>query len=472
MKIKLHWQDKTLFQKIVAIIIPILYLLFCLLWAGPFWLIFLPFILDYYFTKLINWSWYRNIKNKTLRGFGSLLADLLWAVIGVHLLSIFFIQNFAIPTSSLEKTLLVGDYLFVDKVTYGPRMPMTPLQVPLTQNRFLGRESYLSKPQLSYKRLKGIRKVQRGDLVVFNFPTGDTVTTKVTNPDYYYLKEMYGGRAALEAQPEVFGKIVYRPVDRRDHYVKRCVGLPGDLIEIRNNDIYIDGKLQERPEHMQLNYWVCTRGGRFSAEELKHLGISLDDQHVVSTSRLSAADLETMGLTGADLSDVQALYLLPLTETMRQQLASDSRVAKIVVSQDPNTDLYPVGYNLGWTRDNYGPLQIPRKGLTIDLTPDALALYSRCIHNYEGHALEQHPDGTILIDGQPATHYTFEMDYYYMMGDNRHNSADSRYWGFVPEDHIVGRPALLWLSLDKDLGLWNGKIRWRRMMHTIHGQPL
>ena len=242
MKIKLHWQEKTLFQKIVAIVIPILYLLFCILWAGPFWLVFLPFILDYYFTKLINWSWYRNIKNKTLRGFVSLLADLLWAVIGVHLLSIFFIQNFAIPTSSLEKTLLVGDYLFVDKVTYGPRMPMTPLQVPLTQNRFLGRESYLSKPQLSYKRLKGIRKVQRGDLVVFNFPTGDTVTTKVTNPDYYYLKQMYGGRAALEAQPEVFGKIVYRPVDRRDHYVKRCVGLPGDLIEIRNNDIYIDGK--------------------------------------------------------------------------------------------------------------------------------------------------------------------------------------------------------------------------------------
>ncbi|MDD6927703.1 MAG: S26 family signal peptidase, partial [Bacteroidales bacterium] len=317
-----------------------------------------------------------------------------------------------------------------------------------------------------------IRKVQRGDLVVFNFPTGDTVTTKVTNPDYYYLKEMYGGRAALEAQPEVFGKIVYRPVDRRDHYVKRCVGLPGDLIEIRNNDIYIDGKLQNRPEQMQLNYWVCTHGGRFSPEELKHLGISLDDQHVVSTSRLTTADLEAMGLAGVDPSDLQALYLLPLTETMRQQLASDSRVAKIVVSQDPNTNLYPVGYDLGWTRDNYGPLQIPRKGLTIELTPEALALYSRCIHNYEGHALEQRPDGTILIDGQPATHYTFGMDYYYMMGDNRHNSADSRYWGFVPEDHIVGRPALLWLSLDKDLGLWGGKIRWRRMMHTIHGQPL
>lgn len=472
MKMKLHWQDKTIFQKVVAIVIPILYLLFCILWAGPFWLIFLPFILDYYFTKFINWSWYRNIKNKTLRGFVSLLADLLWAVIGVHLLSIFFVQNFAIPTSSLEKTLLVGDYLFVDKVTYGPRMPMTPLQVPLTQNRFLGRESYLSKPQLSYKRLKGIRKVQRGDLVVFNFPTGDTVTTKVTNPDYYYLKEMYGGRAALEAQPEIFGKIVYRPVDRRDHYVKRCVGLPGDLIEIRNNDIYINGKLQARPEHMQLNYWVCTRGGYFSSEELKHLGISLDDQHVVSPSQLSAGDLEAMGLTGVSMSDVQALYLLPLTEEMRQQLASDSRVAKIVVSQDPNTNLYPVGHDFGWTRDNYGPLQIPRKGLTIELTPEALALYSRCIHNYEGHALEQRPDGTILIDGQPATHYTFGMDYYYMMGDNRHNSADSRYWGFVPEDHIVGRPAFLWLSLDKDLGLWGGKIRWRRMMHTIHGQPL
>ena len=243
MKIQIHWQDKTILQKVTAVIVPLLYTLLSIFWAGPFWLIFLPLIVDYHFTKIINWSWYRSIKNKAVRSLVSLLADLLWAVIGVHLLSIFLIQNFAIPTSSLEKTLLVGDYLFVDKITYGPRMPMTPLQVPLTQNRFLGHESYLSTPRLSYRRLKGIRGIRRGDLVVFNFPTGDTVTTKVTNPDYYYLKQIYGGREALEAHPEIFGEIVYRPVDRRDHYVKRCVGLPGDKIEIRNNDIYINDNL-------------------------------------------------------------------------------------------------------------------------------------------------------------------------------------------------------------------------------------
>jgi signal peptidase I, bacterial type len=472
MKIQIHWQDKTILQKVTAVIVPLLYTLLSIFWAGPFWLIFLPLIVDYHFTKIINWSWYRSIKNKAVRSLVSLLADLLWAVIGVHLLSIFLIQNFAIPTSSLEKTLLVGDYLFVDKITYGPRMPMTPLQVPLTQNRFLGHESYLSTPRLSYRRLKGIRGIRRGDLVVFNFPTGDTVTTKVTNPDYYYLKQIYGGREALEAHPEIFGEIVYRPVDRRDHYVKRCVGLPGDKIEIRNNDIYINDKLQERPKQMQLNYWVGTKGRYFSTNELKHLGISLDDQHVLPASKLSETDLETLGITGITPRDIQAIYLLPLTETMRETLANDPRVCMITVSQDHNTDLYPVGYNLGWTRDNYGPLQIPKRGLTIELTTENLALYGRCIHNYENHDLAQQTDGTVLIDGQPTSHYTFGMDYYYMMGDNRHNSADSRYWGFVPEDHIVGRPALIWLSLDKDLGLWDGKIRWKRMMHAIHGQSL
>lgn len=454
MKLKFHWREKTLWQKIVAVLVPLLYILFTI-WAGPFWLIFLPLIIDYYYTHIVNWGWYQSIKNKTVRSLVSLIADLAWAVIGVHLLSLFFVQNFAIPTSSLEKTLLVGDYLFVDKVSYGPRMPMTPLQVPLVHNRFMGGESYAKWPLLKYKRLKGLRSVERGDLVVFNFPTGDTVTTKVSNPDFYYLKQMHGGRAAIEARPDIFGEIVYRPVDRRDHYVKRCVGMPGDKLQIIDNDIYINGKKQDRPEKMQLNYWVETKGSYLSTAELKKMGISLDDQRFAS-----------------DEDPDRKLMLIPLTEEMKNTLEADPRVLSVTVSTDTNTNLYPVGHDMGWTRDNYGPIFIPKKGATVELNADNLALYERCIRNYEGHTLETKIDGSVLIDGKPATRYTFEMDYYYMMGDNRHNSADSRYWGFVPEDHIVGRPVFMWLSLDKDLPLMGGKIRFSRMMQLIHGQKL
>lgn len=454
MKLKFHWREKTLWQKIVAVLVPLLYILFTI-WAGPFWLIFLPLIIDYYYTHIVNWGWYQSIKNKTVRSLVSLIADLAWAVIGVHLLSLFFVQNFAIPTSSLEKTLLVGDYLFVDKVSYGPRMPMTPLQVPLVHNRFMGGESYAKWPLLKYKRLKGLRSVERGDLVVFNFPTGDTVTTKVSNPDFYYLKQMHGGRAAIEARPDIFGEIVYRPVDRRDHYVKRCVGMPGDKLQIIDNDIYINGKKQDRPEKMQLNYWVETKGSYLSTAELKKMGISLDDQRFAS-----------------DEDPDRKLMLIPLTEEMKNTLEADPRVLSVTVSTDMNTNLYPVGHDMGWTRDNYGPIFIPKKGATVELNADNLALYERCIRNYEGHTLETKIDGSVLIDGKPATRYTFEMDYYYMMGDNRHNSADSRYWGFVPEDHIVGRPVFMWLSLDKDLPLMGGKIRFSRMMQLIHGQKL
>lgn len=454
MKLKFHWREKTLWQKIVAVLVPLLYILFTI-WAGPFWLIFLPLIIDYYYTHIVNWGWYQSIKNKTVRSLVSLIADLAWAVIGVHLLSLFFVQNFAIPTPSLEKTLLVGDYLFVDKVSYGPRMPMTPLQVPLVHNRFMGGESYAKWPLLKYKRLKGLRSVERGDLVVFNFPTGDTVTTKVSKPDFYYLKQMHGGRAAIEARPDIFGEIVYRPVDRRDHYVKRCVGMPGDKLQIIDNDIYINGKKQDRPEKMQLNYWVETKGSYLSTAELKKKGISLDDQRFAS-----------------DEDPDRKLMLLPLTEEMKNTLEADPRVLSVTVSTDMNTNLYPVGHDMGWTRDNYGPIFIPKKGATVELNADNLALYERCIRNYEGHTLETKIDGSVLIDGKPATRYTFEMDYYYMMGDNRHNSADSRYWGFVPEDHIVGRPVFMWLSLDKDLPLMGGKIRFSRMMQLIHGQKL
>lgn len=470
MKIQFHWKDLSLKQRIIGVVVCLLFLLFCL-WAGWGWLLLFPFVVDRYFLHIVPWGWYRKIKNKTLRSFVSLVADLLYAVIGVTFLSIFFFQNFAIPSSSLEKTLLVGDYLFVDKITFGPRSVMTPVAVPLVHNRFMDGESYVVSPQLKYRRLKGIRPVRRGDLVVFNFPTGDTVTVKKNNPDYYYQCKQ-SGRDYIYAHPEEFGEVVYRPVDKRDHYVKRCVAIAGDQLEIRNNQVYINGKPQANPPHMQLNYLIQVTSPGLTEREMDQLGINLDDRHWFSSSPEQTPLLQTYGLQPLEDGTMGMVYQFPLTQKMKQKLQAHPRVKRIVVTQDANTQIYPLEMDLGWTRDNFGPLYIPKKGETIELTPKNIALYKRCIVNYEGHTFEISTEGGYFIDGKPATHYTFAQDYFFMMGDNRHNSADSRYWGLVPEDHIVGRPAFLWLSLEKDKDWGYGHIRWKRMMRVINGLTL
>ena len=453
-KIRFRWKELKPARRIAGILCTLLYIAFCI-WAGWGWLLLLPLLVDYFFIGLVPWGWYRRIKNNALRQTVSLLADLLFAVVGVTFLQIFFFQNFAIPSSSLEKTLLVGDYLFVDKLTYGPRSPMTPVAWPLVHNRFLGKESYTLKPQLKYRRLAGIRNVERGDLVVFNFPTGDTVPVLQPNPDYYHLCKQYG-REVIWNNPQTFGEVVYRPIDKRDHYVKRCVAVPGDKLQIKENKVYINNRPQQDPPYMQLNYLLQLSAPGLSEEELDALGVSVDDRLAIPAPAGSAG------------------YLLPLTADMYTRLKGDSRVQTLQVSRDTTTaDIFPLDYPTGWTRDNYGPVLIPKRGLTVELTPQNLALYRRCIVNYEGHTLTYDPAGNgVLIDGKAARTYTFSSDYYFMMGDNRHNSADSRYWGFVPENHIVGRPAFLYLSLDKDKPLSGGKIRWRRMLRSIHGMDL
>lgn len=460
-----HWKDLTPWRRIKGVAITILYLLFCI-WAGPFWLIFLPLIVDYYFFHIIKWGWYKNIRNKTLRIICSWVADIIYCVVAVTFIFAFLFQNFAIPTSSLEKTLLIGDYLFVSKLSYGPRSPMTPLGVPLTHNTMplTGGKSFSDKPLLPYKRLKGFGHVKEGDLVVFNFPAGDTVAIKQPNPDYYMWKKLVG-REELWSNPDFYGEIVYRPVDRRDHYVKRCVGMPGQELSIRNNQIYIDGKEQRNPRNMQLNYLV-RMSREMSVDLIDELGISYDDVRAASSEELKAS-------VGSNLIDSasnqpQIIYHLPLTQGMLDKLQAEPSFVKAVEEPTPIGPLYPLEYETGWTRDNYGPIVIPAKGMTVRLTPLNLALYSRCIRNFEGNKLVQKADGTVLINGRPADSYTFKMDYYFMMGDNRHNSADSRYWGFVPEDHIVGKPVFIWLSLNKDKSLFGGKIRFGRMMRTVN----
>ncbi len=457
-------------QYIKFAIAAVLYGLF-ILWMQNGWLV-LGYILlaDIYLTKYIPWGAWKKTNNPTLKSIYDWIDDIIFALVAVYFINLFIFQNYQIPSSSLEKSLLVGDYLFVSKVSYGPRVPNTPLSFPLVQNTLpiLNCKSYLDWPSWDYKRVAGLGQIQRNDIVVFNFPAGDTVATLQQNPDYYTLVQMYG-REAVHMNKQSFGEIIYRPVDKRENYVKRCVGLPGDSLSIRNNQVYINGKAAQNPKNMQLNYFVETETP-LTETMFRNWGVSRDD-YMPYGQPCTVTDPETLSFLGFQPNANGAynlVYRFPMTEAMVAQVKKLPSVKKVIVEPEiiGGTMYYPVDYDNGWTRDNYGPIWIPKRGATIELTPENLALYRRCIKNYEHNELEE-KDGVVYINGEKATTYTFQYDYYWMMGDNRHNSADSRSWGFVPEDHIVGKPIMIWLSLDKDRSLFDGGIRWNRLFRWV-----
>ena len=460
-------------------IVSVLYIAFIIWMRSWLGVIVLPFIFDVYITKLIPWAWWKKLKNSTARYIMGWVDAIVFALVAVYFVNLFFFQNYQIPTSSLEKSLLVGDYLFVSKMSYGPRVPNTPLTMPLTQHTMpvTGTKSYLEWIKWDYKRVAGFGDVKRGDIVVFNYPTGDTVMMNMQYTDIYSeayrianshfsasdinmdslsrrdQRKVYDvyyayGRKQIAAHPEVYGDLVVRPVDRRENYVKRCVGLPGDTLEIKDRVIYIDGEAQKQPENVQFNYYVYTKGMAIPDALFDELGVSKDDR---------------MNHT-ADFS----LYCLPLTDKMYKQLAANTRIVEKITlePESGSADLFPQNLYKKWDRNNYGPIWIPKRGETVVLNEDNLPLYERCIVAYEGNTLEYRNDG-IYINGEKTDRYTFKMDYYWMMGDNRHNSADSRYWGFVPEDHVVGKPLVVWLSLDKDKPWFGGKIRWNRIFKWV-----
>lgn len=449
-------------------IVAILYLLFTWWVTCPWLILGLPLIADFYLTKYINWRAWRNIKNSAIRSAFDWIEDITFALVAVYIINLFIFQNYQIPTSSLEKTMLVGDYLFVSKLSYGPRIPNTPISFPLVQNTLpiVNTKSYLEWPNWGYKRAKGLGEVERNNIVVFNFPAGDTVALKVQNPDYYDLCYR-AGREEVWSNKALFGDIVYRPVDKRENYVKRCIGMPGDSLQIINNQVYIDGQKLENPKDMQLNYFIQTNGGMITEEQFRALGISVDDRYLVSSPN-DLNYLVKLGFEPNANGELNPVYDLPLTQEALAKLQQSGIVKNIMVEPNFNSgDMYPLGANTGWTRDNYGPIWIPKKGSTINLTKENLELYTRCIRNYENNTLEVKEDGTVLINGNPETTFTFKYDYYFMLGDNRHKSADSRYWGFVPEDHVIGKPILVWLSIDKDRSWGDGRIRWNRLFTRV-----
>ena len=455
------------------------------LWArSPWILLFILLFFDIYITKFIPWSFWKKSKNEPFRKTMEWVDAILFALVAVYFINTFFFQNYQIPTSSLEKSLLVGDFLAVSKLSYGPRAPITPLSFPLAQHTMpiVGGKSDIEKPQWKYKRLKGFGKVERNDIVVFNFPTGDTVALNMQGVDYYTLSKLNSnGSTGVRSDRRTYGEIVYRPVDRRENYVKRCIGLPGETISLSNDSVFIDGNYLPNPRYSQHNYMIHTDGTAISSELFQELGINKADyetqnnygQVVTRSQDLSGVDslsLAIFGLQPRNGNNGRLYFSIPLTEEMVAGLNAKPFVWNIIKEKEQAgmSYYYPLNHNTGWSRDTFGPIWIPKKGETITFNENTafkVAAYERCIKNYEGNDFE-YRDGKVFINGVESDSYTFRFDYYFMMGDNRHNSADSRVWGFVPEDHIVGKPMLIWLSLEKDKGWFNGKIRWNRLFRS------
>lgn len=453
----------------------IITIIFALWTLSGWWLLALPFFFDLYITRLLPWGFWKKSNNKTFKSIMDWVDAIVFALAAVYVINIYFFQNYQIPSSSLEKSLLVGDFLFVSKMSYGPRVPNTPLAFPLAQHTLpiINTKSYFDNPHWDYKRVPGFGKVKRNDIVVFNFPAGDTVPVNYPNPDfytmcYYLSQENKVSRAEagqyIRNHPETFGKVVYRPVDRRENYVKRCIGLPGETLRIINNKVYINGKpIQDQPG-VQYNYYVQTKGSYISEDQFRKWGVSKDDRTMLTNDNYLISLLPFKKNANGKINPI---YTFPATKSLIETIRHSSAIDTVIIQPDAVGDYelggatYPLNERFTWTRDNFGPLWIPAKGATINLTTDNLILYERVIRNYEGQQLVI-KNGVAFINGKKADKYTFKMDYYWMMGDNRHNSADCRAWGFVPEDHIVGKPICVWLSLDKDRSLFDGKIRWNR----------
>jgi len=457
----------------------IVFLIFLLwvYWMGNPWLLLGGILLfDIYITGYIPFTWWKRSKNKVVKSTMSWVDAIVYALVLVYFVFAFLGQNYQIPSSSLEKTLLTGDYLFVDKTAYGPRVPMTPVYFPLVHNQFPnGMKSYLDHPSVGYKRLAGRRNVEAGDIVVFNFPAGDTVMSKVSNPDYYTLKH-WRGEEQLNNESEEFGHKIWRPVDRRENYVKRCVGLPGQWLKIVDGDIFVREHDDQDfrpfaivPEKVQFNHFFQVKGAPLTEEEFQQMGIPMDDRSLADLDNITPDQLAELGYDVNPDGTVPPIYIAPMTAGMVEEARANPRIGKIERQQPVPENIYtlfPEKISANWTRANYGGelgVLIPKKGMKLEITPATWDIYERVIRVYEDNPTAEMRDGVLHIDGKPVEFYTFKMDYYFMMGDNRDNSLDSRYWGFVPEDHIVGTPMRVLISFDKDKGLFDGKIRWNRV---------
>jgi len=364
-----------------------------------------------------------------------------FAIIAATIIRTFLIEAYTIPTGSMEGTLLVNDYLFVSKISYGPRLPMTPLSVPLVHNAMpiTGGKSYSTAVKWKYRRLPGFGHIERYDVVVFNFPEGDTILTEISESSDYYKVVREQGRQSVFSRYTVDT----RPVDKEDNYIKRCVGLPGDKIEVRDGILWVNDQQAPLFPHSKLTYRVKTNG--------MYLNQDLLEENKVEVNAISATEYDmNMENRAVDIVRKQ-----PQVVSITPKIISKGNPGDIQEWTFPQDTAH-----FKWNLDNFGPMVLPKKGVTVPLSPENIALYRRTIQVYEGNKYEER-DGKIFINGAEATSYTFKMDYYWLMGDNRHNSLDSRFWGYVPEDHIVGKAWFVWLSYGE------GGMRWKRLFRGV-----
>ncbi|MDB4062994.1 signal peptidase I [Flavobacteriaceae bacterium] len=421
----------------------------------------------------------RDLRSKT--GIGETLSSMLFAIVAATIVHNYVMQPYIIPTGSLEKSLLVGDFLFVSKFHYGARVPMTAVSVPMVHDTvpFLKIRSYLKKPQLPYLRLPALHKIKRNDIVVFSWPA-DTVRQ-------FFVRE----------------KRVDKPIDKKSNYVKRCLGIPGDTLEIINGFVHTNGVKNILPSRARVQYTfnafskkgVSSRkllaagfedfNRKYKIENITEnsyqkiiphiigrIGSTVEDFSVITKAKgLPPGLIRQLGLRVSEILETNKELTLTIEEAngLKSLEGIDSVKQRILRNKISNETFFPNKIPFNWNEDNFGPLLIPKKGMTISLTRDILPLYKKIIQEYENNTLELTPT-EIKINGSVGTKYTFKKDYYWMMGDNRHRSEDSRFWGFVPEDHIVGKPVFIWFSIKGiNDGIKNWSIRWNRLFTTVDG---
>ena len=421
----------------------------------------------------------RNLKPRT--GLGETISSILFAIVAATIVHNYFIQPYIIPTGSLEKSLLIGDFLFVSKFHYGARTPMTAVSVPMVHDTIPGLKirSYLKKPQLPYFRLPALQKIKRNDIVVFSWPA-DTVRQ-------FFVRE----------------KRVNKPIDKKSNYVKRCVGIPGDTLELINGFVHTNGEKNTYSSRtkVQFSHSAYAKKGVSSRKllaegfesfnrryKIENITVSsyqqllpyiinrygnTPDNFVVTTESkgLPPKLIGQLGLRVSELLEARKEMTLTLKEAelLRNVAGIDSVIRRVASVKVPNESFFPNKIPFDWNEDNFGPILVPKKGMTVALNRSNLPLYKKIITDYELNELELTPS-EIVINGMPSNSYTFKKNYYWMMGDNRHRSEDSRFWGFVPDDHIVGKPIFIWFSIKGiNDGIKNWSIRWNRVFTTVDG---